>query len=59
MTEEEFQAEAKKHGIPEDIIRENVEAIRKMKRFIPNLTYEESLRTMVKIQNESDEELSV
>jgi hypothetical protein len=59
MTEEEFQVEAKKNGIPEDVIRENVEAIRKMKKFIPNLTYEESLKTMIKIQNEPNEELSV
>jgi hypothetical protein len=59
MTEEEFQIEAKKHGIPENIVRENVKAIRKMKKFIPDLTYEESLRKMIKIQNEPDEELSV
>jgi hypothetical protein len=59
MTEEEFHAESKKYGIPENIVMENIKAIKKMKKFIPGLTYEETLTMMIKIQREFDEGLSV
>jgi hypothetical protein len=38
---------------------ENIKAIRKMKKFIPSLTYEETLAMMIKIQREPNEKLRI